>query len=79
LDCDLYTIPGQKWLLGSEGVGALFIRQDMISPVEPVHVAGRAVQPHEGQEDMKPETASIDKFRGSSTSTALQAGMLEGM
>ncbi len=23
LDCDFYAIPGQKWLLGSEGVGAL--------------------------------------------------------
>ena len=24
LDCDFYAIPGQKWLLGSEGVGALY-------------------------------------------------------
>ena len=79
LDCDFYAIPGQKWLLGSEGVGALFIRQDMISQVQPVHVSGRAVQPHHGDEDMEPETASIDKFRGSSSSTALQAGMLEAI
>ena len=79
LDCDFYAIPGQKWLLGSEGVGALFIRQDMIPQVQPVHVAGRSVQPHEGHEDMEPETASIDKFRGSSTSTALQAGLLEAI
>ena len=79
LDCDFYAIPGQKWLLGSEGVGALFIRQDMISEVQPVHVAGRAVLPHEGPEDMEPETASIDKFLGTSTSTALQAGMLEAI
>ena len=79
LDCDFYAIPGQKWLLGSEGVGALFIRQDMISQVQPVHVAGRAVLPHGGPEDMEPETASIDKFLGTSTSTALQAGMLEAI
>ena len=79
LDCDFYAIPGQKWLLGSEGVGALFIRQDMISEVQPVHVVGRAVLPHEGPEDMEPETASIDKFLGTSTSTALQAGMLEAI
>ena len=79
LDCDFYAIPGQKWLLGPEGVGALFIRQDMIPQVQPVHVAGRAVLPHKGPEDMEPETASIDKFLGTSTSTALQAGMLEAI
>ena len=79
IDCDFYAIPGQKWLLGSEGIGALFIRQDMISQVQPVHVAGRSVQPHEGPEDMEPETTSIDKFKGSSTSTALQAGLLEAI
>ena len=79
LDCDFYAIPGQKWLLGPEGVGALFIRRDMIPQVQPVHVAGRAVQPHEGAEDLQPETASIDKFLGTSTSMALQAGMLEAI
>ena len=79
MDCDFYSIPGQKWLLGSEGVGALYIRQDMISQVQPVHVSGRSVQPHDGHEDMKPEIDSIDKFKGSSTSAALQAGMLEGI
>ena len=27
LDCDFYAIPGQKWLLGPDGVGALYIRK----------------------------------------------------
>ena len=31
LDCDFYSIPGQKWLLGPDGTGALYIRQDLIS------------------------------------------------
>ena len=79
LDCDFYAIPGQKWLLGSEGVGALYIRRDMIPQVQPVHVAGRAVLPDQGPENMEPEIASIDKFLGTSTSTALQAGMLEAI
>ena len=79
IDCDFYAIPGQKWLLGSEGIGALYIRQDMIPQVQPVHVAGRAVMPHDGPEDMEPEIASIDKLKGSSTSTALQAGLLEAI
>ena len=79
LDCDFCAIPGQKWLLGPDGVGALFIRQDMIPQVQPVHVTGRAVLPHEGPGDMEPETASIDKFLGTSTSAPLQAGLLEAI
>ena len=51
----------------------------MIPQVQPVHVAGRAVLPDQGPENMEPEIASIDKFLGTSTSTALQAGMLEAI
>jgi len=76
LDCDFYSIPGQKWLLGSEGVGALYIRQDRIEEVAPVHLGGRAVLPHSGPRELEPNTASMDKFLMSSSSTALQAGLM---
>lgn len=32
---DFYALPGQKWLCGPEGVGALYIRQDRLSLVSP--------------------------------------------
>lgn len=79
LDCDFYAIPAQKWLLGSEGVGALFIREDMIPQVEPMQVGGRAVLPHDDPAQLEPNTSSMDKFLVSSTSAALQAGMVEAI
>ena len=79
IDCEFYSIPGQKWLLASEGVGALYMRKDMISQVEPMKVAGRAVVSHEDPYEFEPETASMDKFLLSSTSAALYSGMLEAI
>jgi len=35
---DFYAIPGQKWLCGPEGTGALYIRQDRVSMVSPTFV-----------------------------------------
>ena len=30
LDVDMYAIPGQKWLLGPEGLGALWVRREVL-------------------------------------------------
>jgi L-cysteine/cystine lyase len=79
IDCEFYSIPGQKWLLGSEGVGALYIRQDMIPTVAPTQVGGRAVVHYEEPVGLEPNTDSMDKFLVSSTSTALQAGLAEAV
>ena len=79
IDCEFYSIPGQKWLLGSEGVGALYIRHDMIPTVAPTQVGGRAVVHYEEPVNIEPNIASMDKFLVSSTSTALQAGLVEAV
>ena len=79
LDCDFYSIPGQKWLLGPEGVGALYIRQDMISQVQPSQVAGRATVTNHDPYRIETVDDSMDKFLLTSTSAALQAGMLEAI
>ena len=76
IDCDFYSIPGQKWLLGSEGVGALYIRQELIPQVEPLAVSSGAVLPHDAPDQFEPNTTSMDKFNVSSSSSALQAGLL---
>lgn len=79
LDCDFYSIPGQKWLLGAEGIGALYIKKELIPSVDPVHVAGRAVTSTEDPYNFQPVPATIDKFLLSSTSAPLQAGLLEAI
>ena len=79
---DYYSIPGQKWALGYEGVGALYIRRDLIPQIHPAHTGGRAVtqdgppgQP--GSYRLNP--ATIDKFLGGSASVPLQAAFLEAV
>ena len=79
LGCDFYSIPGQKWLLGPEGTGALYIRRELIPQVEPVHVAGRAAVSNNDPFSFEPVDSSMDKFLITSTSFALRAGMLEAM
>ena len=79
LDCDFYSIPGQKWLLGPEGVGALYVRQDMISGLKPTHVSGRAVVSDHNPYGITTVNDSMDKFLLSSTSVAIQTGMLEAI
>ncbi len=77
LDCDFYSIPGQKWLLGPEGTGALYVRKELIPEVEPMYVASRAVLPADEFDQFEQNSSSMDKFLLTSTSAALQTGMLE--
>ena len=79
IDCDFYSIPGQKWLLGSEGVGALYVRQELVPQVEPMKVAGWSALPQQDPYLFEPNTGSMDKFLGTSASAALRAGMLEAI
>lgn len=79
LDCDFYSIPGQKWLLGPEGVGALYIRRDLIRQVQPTFVAGRAAVSASNPYGFEPNVETMDKFLLTSTSVALQAGTLEAI
>jgi L-cysteine/cystine lyase len=77
LDCDFYSIPGQKWLLGPEGTGALYMRRELIAQVEPVHVAGKAALPAESPYEFQPNESTIEKFLLTSTSAPLQTGLLK--
>lgn len=79
MGCDFYSIPAHKWLLGSEGAGALYIRKELIPEVQPTKVAGRAALPGNDPYRFEPYTDSIDKFLITSSSTALRAGMLEAI
>ena len=80
---DFYSIPGQKWLLGYEGVGALYIRRELIERVHPAHSGGRAVlHPEDHRVDydnVQLNAADMEKFHGGSSSVPLQAAFLEAV
>jgi L-cysteine/cystine lyase len=44
LGVDLYSIPGQKWLCGPEGIGALYVRRDQVSALSPTFLGFFAVR-----------------------------------
>jgi L-cysteine/cystine lyase len=86
LDCDFYSIPGHKWLLGPDGVGALYIRKELIPQVDPMKVAGRAIeadaqfQPMVGSDGhFVAKTGSMEKFEITTTSVPLWVGFMEAI
>ena len=79
IDCDFYAMPGQKWLLGPDGTGALYIRGSMIPLVEPVRVSGKWVTSYDHCGGVEPDTSNIDKFIVGTSSAPLRAGFVEGI
>lgn len=47
LGADAYAIPGQKWLCGPEGIGALYVSQERIGEFGLSHVGGAAFASHD--------------------------------
>ncbi len=76
-DYDYYSIPGQKWMLGFEGVGALYIRRELLPAVHPAHTGGRHMESPMTADHIVPNHATMDKFLGGSGSIPLQAAFLE--
>ena len=76
-DFDYYAIPGQKWMLGFEGVGALYIRKELLPSVHPAHTGGRHMESPVTAGHIVPNHATMDKFYGGSGSIPLQAAFLE--
>jgi L-cysteine/cystine lyase len=49
LEVDFYAIPGQKWLCGPEGSGALYVRPDRLSDLHPTFVGYSSFERHDWQ------------------------------
>lgn len=76
-DYDYYSIPGQKWMLGFEGTGALYIRKELLPSVHPAHTGGRGMESPVTAGHIVPIPDTVDKFYGGSGSIPLQAAFLE--
>ena len=76
---DFYSFPGQKWVLGYEGVGALYIRRELIERVHPAHSGGRAVVHPVDFDSVQLNASDMEKFHGGSSSVPLQAAFLEAV
>ena len=74
---DFYAIPGQKWLLGYEGSGALYIRREHLERIHPAHTGGRGIARPPSAHNFQPVADSMEKFLGGSVSVPVQAAFLE--
>ncbi len=74
LGVDFYSIPAHKWMLGPDGVGALYIREEMISSIQPSYVAYDSLDSLEEPIDFQTSSSFTDKFRLTTSSAPLAAG-----
>jgi L-cysteine/cystine lyase len=74
LDVDFYAIPMQKWLCGPDGTGALYVRRESLSYLNPTYVGYWSVKHEEGIEWEFMEGAQ--RFELGGRQTAALAGQL---
>ena len=72
---DYFAMPGQKWLLGPDGTGALFVRRDLIEELQPGKVAGAAGHYDVTTGILEERTDTMRKFELTTSSPALRAGL----
>ncbi|MDP2659733.1 MAG: aminotransferase class V-fold PLP-dependent enzyme [Dehalococcoidia bacterium] len=74
LGCDFYAVPGQKWLLGPQGTGALYVRRDLLDQLWPASMGWNSVESFEsdGRFDFRP---SARRYETATQPYALLVGL----
>jgi len=73
-DYDFYSFPGHKWIGGPEGLGALYIKLDLVAKLEPTFVGWRSVM-YAGENAIN--TAS--RFEVATAAFPLMPGLCEAL
>ncbi len=76
LGADFYSSPGQKWLLGPDQTGALFVRRELIAELRPARVGFGFAESFDQTGDFQERGDDIEKFMVSTTSAPLRSGYL---
>jgi len=79
LDVDFYSISGQKWLLGPQGTGALFVRREQWRALEPMFTTHALADRRAQNPDFPVTPRPLQRYRISSQSPALLAGLTEAI
>jgi L-cysteine/cystine lyase len=78
LACDFYTISGQKWLLGPDGTGALYVRPEMIDRIDVPFPSYFSQQSHEPTGAFVPAPGALRLEPGTLPAPSL-AGLLAAL
>jgi selenocysteine lyase/cysteine desulfurase len=76
LEVDAYAFPAQKYVLGPDGVGALYVRPGLVERIAPPAVAHGASEYYDFEGHYTPVTASMRKFEMTTHSGPLLAGVI---
>jgi L-cysteine/cystine lyase len=76
LGVDFYAVPSHKWLCGPDGLGALYVREELITTLDPPKIGGRAAASWDFDGGLQQQRELITKFELTTTSGALVAGMI---
>ena len=79
LGADLYAFPAHKYVLGPDGVGALYIRPELVERMQPMAVAHGASEFYDFAGTYTPRPASMRKFEMATHSGPLLAGVVEAV
>jgi L-cysteine/cystine lyase len=77
LGIDFYSLPGQKWLCGPDGTGALYARQESLHYVTSTYVGYASVEdPHSAEWKLQPNARRFEAGGRQSAAIAAQATSL---
>ncbi len=79
IDCDFYALPGQKWLLGPDETGALYVKESLIPLIDPALVGWESVKEYDWDGGYVPNTYEIDKLLVGTASAPLRFGYNAGI
>jgi L-cysteine/cystine lyase len=79
LDVDFYSISGQKWLLGPQGTGALFVRREQWRALDPLFTTHALADRRAQNPDFPVTPRPLQRYRVTSQSPALLAGFAEAV
>lgn len=79
IGCDIYSIPGQKWLMGPEGTGGLYIRKGLIDKLKCLNAGYRSIKALNLEKGEIALHDSAKRFEMADKNTALLAGFGEAI
>ncbi|MSQ12162.1 MAG: aminotransferase class V-fold PLP-dependent enzyme [Dehalococcoidia bacterium] len=79
MDVDYYAMPGQKWLCGPDGIGALYIKKELIQEIKPHFVAFGVAKRWDAVGGYEENVETMNKFQLTTSSAPLRAGLVAAL
>lgn len=79
VDCDFYAVPGQKWLLGPEGTGALFVRRRALDRLNPTRIGWSSLADFDPEAQTLAYHPDARRFEGGTVHAPAFAGLAKAV